>query len=219
MERVREFLRRLRWLDLRSALVPVGAVLLGILVLNGLFYLFLTRPRLEIAAGSRASFQRLNQRLVAEREAVDAIRHRISLARCIAFDLARFRDEVLSNKVDRMTVVQKSLRDLARTFRMDPENIQYSMKETPDSGLMTFSVSFPLHGSYEDLRQFLHHVEESEHFLLIDGVGLRGTQEGGASLDLSIRLSTYFAAERLREEERAPRSDRTERPRPRRRTS
>jgi Tfp pilus assembly protein PilO len=218
MERIRQFLRRLRWLDLRSTLVPVGAVLLGILVLNLLFYVFLTRPRLEMAAGSRASFQRLNQRLVEEREAEDAIRRRVSLARCTAYDLTKFRDDVLSSKVARMTVVMKSLRDLARTFRMDPENIQYQMKEMPDSGLMTLGVSFPLHGSYEDLRQFLHHIEESEHFLLIDGVGLRGTQEGGAQLDLNIRLSTYFAAERVPEEEQDPGAGRSGRSRSRRRT-
>jgi Tfp pilus assembly protein PilO len=195
MDRVAEWFRRARWIDLRARTVPIATALLVILALNGIFYLFLTRPRLELAAGTRASFQELNTQIQKQRAGVEEVRDRLSTARCARFDLKRLRDEVLSNKVHRMTLVQKTLRELAQTFRMDPESIRYEFREVPDQPLVSFTISFPLRGSYVDLRQFLYHVEKSDHFLLIDSVGLSGSREGGKQLNLSIRLSTYFAVD------------------------
>lgn len=189
----KELARGLRWLDLRSVLVPAGSVLLAVLALDLAFYLFFTRPRLQMAAGTRASLVSLEERLASERAAVQMVRDRLSLIRCVSYDVERFRKEVLSSKVERMTRVQKELRDLARTFQMDPESISYQVQEVNDTDFTSFGINFPLTGSYQDLRQFLHHVEDSELFLLVDAVSLSGGVEGGSALNLNIRMSTYFA--------------------------
>ena len=52
----------------------------------------------------------------------------------------------------------------------------------------------------ESLRQFLQKVEGSEHFLIIDEIGLSGSKEGGAQLSLNIRVATYFSGGETLEE-------------------
>lgn len=195
MDRLQSFLDRVRRVDWRGALLPVGSILVGILLVNVLFYVFLTRPRLEVAAGSRDVFERTERSLRSERDATREVRDRLSQVRCISADLEEFRHEVLSTKMDRMTKVQKSIRELARAYNMNPDNISYTWRESQDGSLLSFEIRFPLEGSYSDLRQFLYHIETSEHFLLVEQVGLQGSRRGGAALNLDIRLSTYFAQE------------------------
>lgn len=184
----------LRTLDVWSFFIPAAGILSFLLVANLAFWFLLTRPRLDLAAGSRASLQRSERELSTARRKVENVRDRLSEARCARDDLETFRDDILASKHSRMTRVMGSIRELARTFRMDPENISYDVQALEDEQLVHFSINFPLRGSYEDLRQFILHIENSEHFLLIQQIGLRGSPDGGASvLNLSIRLHTYFA--------------------------
>jgi Tfp pilus assembly protein PilO len=184
--------RRFRQADLNEMIVPVGGALLAVLVLNLLFYVGLTRPRLDQASGSRATLGEEERRLRAEERRMAEERRRLSFAHCVEHDLDRFFEEVIQTKEERMTRVQKAVRDLAVAFRMNPENIAYQAHEDRRTGIVEFGVSFPLQGSYENLRQFLQHVEASEHFLVVDAISLEGSPEGGVTLQLVIRLSTFF---------------------------
>ena len=46
-----------------------------------------------------------------------------------------------------------------------------------------------------DLERIKRMIPHRDPFLLIDSVGLSGSREGGKQLNLSIRMSTYFALE------------------------
>jgi hypothetical protein len=165
-----------------------------VLAVNVLFYLGLTRPRLEKASGSRLSLGEVERVLRAEERRVEESRRLLSFARCVRFDADRFFGEVIETKEQRMTKVQKAVRDLAIAFRMNPESIAYEAEISEKTGVVEFGISFPLQGSYEALRQFLERVEDSEHFLVVDSISLDGSPEGGSALQLMIRLSTFFLA-------------------------
>jgi hypothetical protein len=51
-----------------------------------------------------------------------------------------------------------------------------------------------LAGSYVDIRNFIHEIESSPEFVVIDNVGL--TEGAGTdALRLDVQLSTYFRTE------------------------
>ncbi|MFN0281755.1 MAG: hypothetical protein ACKVZ6_07260 [Kineosporiaceae bacterium] len=53
-------------------------------------------------------------------------------------------------------------------------------------------MTLPLEGGYANLRRFLHAVEISGEFLVIERVALAEGDEGGVRLALNITLATYF---------------------------
>ena len=49
-----------------------------------------------------------------------------------------------------------------------------------------------MRGGYQALRSFIRDIEHSKNFLIIDGVDLANSREGGALLALDIAVSTMF---------------------------
>ncbi len=49
-----------------------------------------------------------------------------------------------------------------------------------------------LAGSYSDIRDFIHEIESSPEFVVIDDVGLTEGVQNGDALRLTLQLSTYF---------------------------
>ena len=74
-------------------------------------------------------------------------------------------------------------------------------------------MTVPLEGGYANLRRFLQAVEVSDKFLVVERVALGEGKRGGAMLQLSITLATYFDAperyKRGKERERRRRASQT----------
>jgi Tfp pilus assembly protein PilO len=60
------------------------------------------------------------------------------------------------------------------------------------SNLTRLRVSMELAGTYADIRDFIHEIEASPEFVVIDDVNVSGGIRGADSLGLSLQLSTYF---------------------------
>jgi Tfp pilus assembly protein PilO len=60
------------------------------------------------------------------------------------------------------------------------------------SNLTRLKVSMELAGSYADIRDFIHEIEASPEFVVIDHVDVSGGTQDADSLDLTLQLSTYF---------------------------
>jgi hypothetical protein len=68
-----------------------------------------------------------------------------------------------------------------------------------ENGLEQFSIRSPSKGDYADLRNFIAKLESSKSFIIIEGISLTGTKEGGLTLQMQIELTTYFNAPWLKE--------------------
>jgi Tfp pilus assembly protein PilO len=53
-------------------------------------------------------------------------------------------------------------------------------------------VTMDLAGSYADIRDFIHEIEASPEFVVIDDVGLTEGVQSDRALRLTLQLSTYF---------------------------
>ena len=84
------------------------------------------------------------------------------------------------------------LAQLAAKSRLDFERRKYEPVVERGSNLTRLKVTMDLSGSYADVRDFIHEIEASPEFVVIDDVTLSEGAASGDALRLSVQLSTYF---------------------------
>lgn len=66
--------------------------------------------------------------------------------------------------------------------------------EVRDSSLAKTSVVVVFSGNYADVRRFIHALESSPDFLVIENVELMQEAEGKSPLKVTVQVSTYYRA-------------------------
>lgn len=178
--------------DLRERMGLIGTIL-GVWLAGNLIVTFLVLlPRSERAESVREAVGEFRQARLDRERTMQTVRRDYERVMDGRRSLGTFYSEVLSTKHDRMTAVQKEIRDIAIKFNMNPETVSFSKEIFEDDQVVKFSTVMPLNGSYENLRQFISAVENSENFLTITGILLAGSKEGGVILSLNVTVATYF---------------------------
>lgn len=91
----------------------------------------------------------------------------------------------------RMT--QLRLKQIARESGLRFERDAYKAVVQRDSALTKLEISMVLSGSYANMRTFIHELEASPEFVVIDNVALAEGADGGA-LVVTLELSTFYRA-------------------------
>lgn len=107
-------------------------------------------------------------------------------------DLETFR-ELIPEYRDFTGLVEELL-VLASRARLDITQINYQPEERPKNGLLRYDLDFNVLGDYEQLKKFIHSLEQSTRLMAIRQVGLQGTD--GMGVNLRLRLETYFRPEK-----------------------
>jgi len=183
--------RRKRF-DLRQDLWRVVIVLAALLLLNLGFYLFLNLPRLRALDNLTSGRDEARRSLMVTSKTCETLKEAIATYDREASRLQEFYDLRMGTQVERMTVIQKEIRDIAAEFRVDPDSIDYNPSEVEGSDITRFQITIPLVGGYPNLRQFVNRIEASQRLFVVDSIELAGSREGGAMLSLTIRISTFF---------------------------
>lgn len=139
-----------------------------------------TRAAEEALAAAQADYARANGTLTGKDRALK--------------ELDTFYGSVLAQDLTgarRLTFAR--LAQLAAKSRLDFERRKYEPVVERGSNLTRLKVTMDLAGSYADIRDFIHEIESSPEFVVIDDVGLmeEGVQNGD-SVRLTLQLSTYF---------------------------
>jgi hypothetical protein len=88
------------------------------------------------------------------------------------------------------SAVSADLGVLSRTAGLRMDSISFR-EHIPDArGLMEVDITTAVEGDYESLINFLDKLEHSDHFYVLDGLGLASSSAG--KLRLNIQLRTYF---------------------------
>ncbi len=106
--------------------------------------------------------------------------------------LTTFYSEVLPRDLSgarRLTYLR--LAQLARESNLRFESGSYKPTDERGSTLTRLAIKLVLGGSYADIRTFIHALESSPEFVVIDNVELAEGAEGG-DLAVSLELSTYY---------------------------
>jgi len=138
-----------------------------------------TRAAEEALAAAQADYARANGTLTGKDRALK--------------ELDTFYGSVLAQDLTgarRLTFAR--LAQLAAKSQLDFERRKYEPVVERGSNLTRLKVTMDLAGSYEDIRDFIHEIESSPEFVVIDDVGLTEGVQNGDALRLSLQLSTYF---------------------------
>lgn len=196
-----------RWrfrFDIRQA----GRVLLlayaALALINVVFFLLLTRPKVAEYRTMTEKTAPLVEALRNRELQVDDLERYLQALEQAQSDLRELREDILATKNHRMVAVQLELERLAQRFQIDSDQVNYENEPLEEEGLERFAMVVPLEGGYQNLRSFIHAVESSDQFLVIERVNLVRSREGGVLLQLNITLATYFDAPQLAERSRAP---------------
>jgi type IV pilus assembly protein PilO len=111
-------------------------------------------------------------------------------------EIRRLYEERFSTRSQRLTRITAEVKRLARSAGLDPRSITYPELPIEEYGLIKRSFTFPVSGTYLELRKFINLLELSDSFLSLDEVTLAGDETGeGPELDIRLSLSTLFAKE------------------------
>jgi len=94
-----------------------------------------------------------------------------------------------STESARFTDTVRELKRLAERAGLDPGAISYPTERLEEYGVTRRSFVFSVNGSYASLRTFLHLVELSPSFFIVEQIDVGET---GRGLGIRLRLSTLF---------------------------
>jgi hypothetical protein len=186
------------WREKRIPLIILGVFLLG----NAIFfftYRVQYQNRLRDLDDQKEATQQRLQQVHAQRLATE---RQIAMYRKTQNDLASIYNEHWATEPERFTALVSEVKKLAVASEMVPKSISFAetqtetQKETRSGPLGTtvVTISFPVQGSYQQVRRLINLLELSDQFVIIDGIALSGSGAAGANgpLTLSLRLKSIF---------------------------
>jgi len=173
---------------------PWLVMLTTVAILNLAAYAFLIYPLASQAgsAESRARTAAFNlDRAAKEFKAAEGTR--TGRARADA-QLTRFYNEILPrDQTGARRITYLRLAQLADESNLDFERRIATIKRDRESVLERMEMTMALTGEYRDVRQFLHRLETSPEFVVIEEVSL-AQDDTDSPLTLTLELATYFHA-------------------------
>jgi hypothetical protein len=174
----------------RSLLVPlVVAAVANVAVYAAVIY------PLSVRAGgleARAQTATLNlAQATAEFKAAEAVR--TGRARADQ-QLTRFYESILpKDQTGARRITYLRLARIAEESNLDYDRRSVSTKRERESALERMDMTMVLGGEYRDVRRFIHRLETSPEFVVIEDIALvQGERD--TPLTLTLRLSTFFRA-------------------------
>jgi Tfp pilus assembly protein PilO len=171
----------------RARLLPAFVALLGV---NLLVLLAWTGPRYWRQRGAAARAEAARAEVERRRTSTASLRERADALRANGADLERFYRSLAGTEKADLLPTLEAIEELARSPGLQPGARSYRRVDVPDARVERVAVTLPLEGTYPQLLSFLREVERSPRFLTVDRVGLRGDDEGAATLQ--VELSTYL---------------------------
>jgi len=171
----------------------------ALLLANAAVYGFLVRPRVTAFHELEGSGEAFKKELTEAEKTVKTLSDYYGKLKATQDNIAEFYDKMLGSKQEKLVSVQQEIVDIGSSYHINPDVVSINNKELPESGLEEVSINVPVEGDYNDLRNFIAKLESSKSFLVVEGISLTGTKEGGLTLQLQIQLTTYFNAPWLKE--------------------
>ena len=82
--------------------------------------------------------------------------------------------------------------------QLDPNTISFGETQDRDAernggiGTTIVTISFTVHGTYQQIRQLINQLELSDQFIIIDAIHLASAWPANGDLTLNLRLKTLF---------------------------
>lgn len=84
---------------------------------------------------------------------------------------------------------------IASRVGLDIRAIKYSPEKVKGRKLLEYPLTFAISGEYEQVKKFIHQVEQSPRLIAIDKISLRRDSQDEGRVKLSVSMITYFRLE------------------------
>jgi hypothetical protein len=176
-------------LEKRGFIYPlVGAVLLNVALFAAVVYPL----SLKVANGERDAAAAATTRRTAQAE-YDAARATVSGKASADAELKKFYSAVLPpDQSAARRLVYAKIDKLASdaNLKQGPGDIEPTQHRESQLGKLT--ATLVLTGEYRNIRRFIHSLETSPEFLVIENVALSQGSERDAGLSVIVKVSTYY---------------------------
>ncbi|MCX7895916.1 MAG: type 4a pilus biogenesis protein PilO [Thermoanaerobaculum sp.] len=177
------------WKYLWLWLLPTVLTVLNGLWLGGLRAAVLGRGA-EVVARVREKEQQVKE---LERSVADLLATKTKLAQ-LREDLRLLRFEQMGSMRQRLVPFLLEVGERAQKNGLLPERISYAARQDSKSGLVHFTATYEVSGSYEQLRQYMADLEQMPQFVVIERLALRGDEQVRATdISLQMVVGTYFS--------------------------
>ena len=175
--------------EYRRVITPLAAAL----VLNIAAYAFLVYPLAQRVANVAQRNQNAEQELAAARADYAQATGTVTGKTRAAEELNTFYSKVLpADFPAARRLIHLRLAQLARQSNLQMSRVQYEPDEKRKGSLTRLNITMDLAGSYAAMRAFIHELETSAEFVVIDNIELSEESDGDNQLKVKVNLSTYY---------------------------
>ncbi len=130
--------------------------------------------------------------LRAHRQALDDVKRQAEINR---LRVEEFYGRWLASEADRLTQVIAEVKRMARVSGVRTSGFRYPGEVLEEFQLVRRSIVFSVEGSYKELRRFIHSLERSDQFLILEEIGVSDGGRDGSDIRVSFSVSTLFSSE------------------------
>lgn len=176
----------------RRLVLPLAIALL----VNIVVYAVIVRPLSDRVANIAQRDASADQSLNAARKEHTAATGMLTGKDKASQELARFYKDVLPRDfAAARRLTHTRVPKIAKQFNVDfYSSTVPSATRARESSLTRYTAKVELAGRYRDVRAFIHQLEASPEFVVIDDVSLSTEDTDGGLLLLTLQLSTYYQA-------------------------
>jgi hypothetical protein len=173
----------------RSLIWPIAIAL----VVNVALYAVVVYPLATKVAGGEQEAEASAAALSAARRDHAAARATVAGKAQADAELQKFYGAVLPPDISgarRITFLR--MEQLAEQTNLRLERSSSEPKPQRDSDLVKFVYTASLSGEYRNIRRFIHELEKSPEFLVLENVELAQSDVEGRGLNITLQIATYY---------------------------
>jgi Tfp pilus assembly protein PilO len=169
--------------------------LLAVLALNAVLFAVVVYPLSSKVANAEQEAQSADLALVAARRDFDSARSTVAGRAAADAELKKFYETVLpADQSAARRIAFVNIYQLAQKSNVKYRDATLDDQQDRDSALGKLTSTVVLSGQYRDIRRFVHALETSPEFVILENVALAQGSAGASELNLTVKVTTYFQA-------------------------
>jgi len=181
------------WQRLLNEHRRLAIAMVVVAVLNVALYLGGVRPLAFRVATIEDRDRQAEQTLRLARAEAQAVSGALTGKERAVTELTTFYTDVLpADLAGARRVTHLRLAQMARESGLEFERFSFDPEPVKDSALTRVKGELVLTGTYGDVRRFVHMVETSKDFVVLDDLRLAEGTAAGNELVITLKISTYF---------------------------